>query len=125
LALFRARGAGLRSLQEGIDTTTPGRRLVFHVFSALAQFERAVIIERSRTGVAAARARGRVGGRPALMTPAKLVTAKRLREGRELGVVEPRSRCSCSATFARMAKTSEARSGLQMRRSGNHGLGWL
>ena len=55
------RGVGLRSLQEGIDTTTPGGRLVFHVFSALAQFEREVIIERSRAGVAAARARGRVG----------------------------------------------------------------
>jgi DNA invertase Pin-like site-specific DNA recombinase len=74
-------GVGLRSLQEGIDTTTPGGRLVFHVFSALAQFEREVIIERSRAGVAAARARGRVGGRPALMTPAKLGTARRLREG--------------------------------------------
>lgn len=77
------RGVGLRSLQEGIDTTTPGGRLVFHVFSALAQFEREVIIERSRAGVAAARARGRVGGRPALMTPAKLGTARRLREGQQ------------------------------------------
>lgn len=75
------RGVGLRSLQEGIDTTTPGGRLVFHVFSALAQFEREVIIERSRAGVAAARARGRVGGRPALMTSAKLATARHLREG--------------------------------------------
>jgi DNA invertase Pin-like site-specific DNA recombinase len=77
------RGVGLRSLQEGIDTTTPGGRLVFHVFSALAQFEREVIIERSRADLAAARARGRVGGRPALMTPAKLTTARRLREGQE------------------------------------------
>ncbi len=77
------RGVGLRSLQEGIDTTTPGGRLVFHVFSALAQFEREVIVERSRAGIAAARARGRVGGRPALMTPAKLATARRLREGQE------------------------------------------
>ncbi len=77
------RAVGLRSLQEGIDTTTPGGRLVFHVFSALAQFEREIIIERSRAGVAAARARGRVGGRPALMTPAKMATARRLREGRE------------------------------------------
>jgi len=58
------RGVGLRSLQEGIDTTTPGGRLVFHVFSALAQFEREIIVERSRAGVAAARARGRVRGRP-------------------------------------------------------------
>jgi DNA invertase Pin-like site-specific DNA recombinase len=77
------RGVGLRSLQDGIDTTTPGGRLVFHVFSALAQFEREIIIERSRAGVAAAPARGRVGGRPALMTPAKLATARRLRESRQ------------------------------------------
>jgi len=77
------RRVGFRSLQEGIDTTTPGGRLVFHVFSALAQFEREIIIERSRAGVAAARARGRVGGRPALMTPAKLATARRLRDSRE------------------------------------------
>jgi DNA invertase Pin-like site-specific DNA recombinase len=77
------RGVGLRSLQEGIDTTTPGGRLVFHVFSALAQFEREIIIERSRAGVAAARARGRVGGRPAIMTTAKLATARRLREGHD------------------------------------------
>jgi DNA invertase Pin-like site-specific DNA recombinase len=82
------RGVGLRSLQEGIDTTTPGGRLVFHVFSALAQFEREVIIERSRAGVAAARARGRVGGRPALMTPAKLGTARRLREGQQHSLEE-------------------------------------
>ena len=72
------RGIGLRSLQEGIDTTTPGGRLVFHVFSALAQFEREIIIERSRAGVAAARACGRVGGRPATMTPAKLSKARRV-----------------------------------------------
>ena len=82
------RGIGLRSLQEGIDTTTPGGRLVFHVFSALAQFEREIIIERSRAGVAAARARGRVGGRPATMTPAKLSKARQLRERGELPLEE-------------------------------------
>ena len=82
------RGIGLRSLQEGIDTTTPGGRLVFHVFSALAQFEREIIIERSRAGVAAARARGRVGGRPSTMTPAKLSKARQLRERGELTLEE-------------------------------------
>jgi len=82
------RGIGLRSLQEGIDTTTPGGRLVFHVFSALAQFEREIIIERSRAGVAAARRGGRVGGRPATMTPAKLSKARQLRERGELTLEE-------------------------------------
>jgi hypothetical protein len=62
------RGVGFRSLQESIDTTTPGGRLVFHVFAALAEFEGDLIRERTRAGLAAARARGRRGGRPSVMT---------------------------------------------------------
>jgi DNA invertase Pin-like site-specific DNA recombinase len=58
------RGVGFRSLTESIDTTTPGGILIFHVFGALAQFERALIVERTQAGLAAARARGRTGGRP-------------------------------------------------------------
>jgi DNA invertase Pin-like site-specific DNA recombinase len=53
------RGVGFRSLQEAIDTTTPGGKLVFHVFAALAEFERDLIRERTTAGLAAARARGR------------------------------------------------------------------
>jgi DNA invertase Pin-like site-specific DNA recombinase len=55
-------------LTENIDTTTAGGRLIFHVFGALAEFERELILGRSRAGTAAARARGRVGGRPTVMT---------------------------------------------------------
>ena len=62
------RGVGFRSLQEAIDTTTPGGKLVFHVFAALAEFERDLIRERTAAGLAAARARGRHGGRPAVLT---------------------------------------------------------
>ena len=58
------RGVGFQSLQESIDTTTSGGRLVFHIFGALAEFERNLIQERTRAGIAAARARGRKGGRP-------------------------------------------------------------
>jgi DNA invertase Pin-like site-specific DNA recombinase len=58
------RAVGFRSLTEQIDTTTPGGTLIFHVFGALAQFERALIVERTQAGLAAARARGRTGGRP-------------------------------------------------------------
>jgi DNA invertase Pin-like site-specific DNA recombinase len=58
------RGVGFQSLQESIDTTTSGGRLVFHIFGALAEFERNLIQERTRAGLAAARARGRKGGRP-------------------------------------------------------------
>jgi DNA invertase Pin-like site-specific DNA recombinase len=58
------RGVGFKSLQESIDTTTPGGKLVFHVFGALAEFERDLIRERTNAGLKAARARGRKGGRP-------------------------------------------------------------
>ena len=58
---------GFRSLTEAIETTTAGGRLVFHIFASLAEFERAIIRERTRAGLDAARARGRVGGRPPAM----------------------------------------------------------
>ena len=58
------RGIGFRSLQESIDTTTPGGKLVFHVFGALAEFGRDLVKVRTNAGLASARARGRKGGRP-------------------------------------------------------------
>jgi DNA invertase Pin-like site-specific DNA recombinase len=66
---FRERGVGFRSLTEGFDTTTAGGRFVFSVMAAMAEFEREIIVERTRSGLAAARARGRVGGRKPVMTP--------------------------------------------------------
>jgi DNA invertase Pin-like site-specific DNA recombinase len=72
------RGIGFRSLQEAIDTTTPGGKLVFHVFAALAEFERDLIRERTTAGLAAARARGRHGGRPSVMTTHKLKVAEEM-----------------------------------------------
>lgn len=70
------RGVTLRSLTESIDTSTPGGKLIFHIFGALAEFERDLIRERTVAGLAAARARGRQGGRPSVWTPEKLVTAR-------------------------------------------------
>ena len=61
------RGIGFRSLQENIDTTTSGGKLIFHIFSALAEFERDLIKERTNAGLKAARVRGRLGGRPPLL----------------------------------------------------------
>jgi DNA invertase Pin-like site-specific DNA recombinase len=77
------RGVGFRSLTENIDTTTPAGRLIFHVFGALAEFERDLIRERTQAGLAAARARGRKGGRPSVMTPAKVKVAQQMHESRE------------------------------------------
>ena len=57
-------GVALKSLQESIDTSTPTGKLVFHIFGALAEFERQLIVERTQAGLSAARARGRLGGRP-------------------------------------------------------------
>ena len=69
---------GFRSLSESLDTTTSGGRFIFNVFGSLAQFERDIISERTRAGLAAARARGRFGGRKPKITPEKLKTARTL-----------------------------------------------
>src|SRR5215210_2240448 len=78
---MQARGVGFRSLTEQIDTTTSGGKLIFHVFGALAEFERDLIRERTQAGLSAARARGRRGGRPksaALADPKKVAMAQAL-----------------------------------------------
>jgi DNA invertase Pin-like site-specific DNA recombinase len=59
-----AKGVGFKSLQENIDTTTSAGKLIFHIFASLAEFERDIIRERTNAGLTAARARGRMGGRP-------------------------------------------------------------
>jgi DNA invertase Pin-like site-specific DNA recombinase len=69
---LRDQGVGFRSLTEQMDTTTPHGELLFHIFGALAQYERALTRERVRAGLAAARRRGRRGGRPPAVDPEKL-----------------------------------------------------
>jgi len=78
VANLRTREVGFKSLTENLDTTTPGGRLVFHVFAALAEFIRELIIAGTREGLAAARARGRVGGRPTV------VNAENIRAARDM-----------------------------------------
>jgi DNA invertase Pin-like site-specific DNA recombinase len=79
ITVLHSRGVGFRSLTEGIETETSGGRLVFHLFACLAEFEREVIRERTQAGLAAARSRGRRGGRPALMDEKKTALARRMR----------------------------------------------
>jgi len=82
------RAIGFRSLTEGIDTTTPAGKLIFHIFASLAEFEREIIRERTYAGLAAARARGRKGGRRPKLTPGKLETARTLYAGKQHTVAQ-------------------------------------
>ncbi len=85
---LQQQGIGFRSLQEALDTTSAAGKLQFHVFSALAEFERELIRERTLAGLRAARARGRKGGRPKVMTPEKVRLAARLMSDPTLAVEE-------------------------------------
>jgi len=76
--LLESKGIGFRSLTESIDTTTPGGRLIFHIFASLAEFERNIIRERTTAGLNAARERGRVGGRPKALSENDLSVARAL-----------------------------------------------
>ena len=91
-----ARGAGFRSLTEAIDTTTAGGRLVFHIFGALAEFERSIIRERTKAGLDAARARGRTGGRPPALIADDLNAARALLSDPNITVVEVANRLGVS-----------------------------
>ena len=85
---LRSKGIGFRSLSEGaIDTTNASGELIFNIFSALAQFERRLIQERTKAGLAAARARGRNGGRPKVTAEeTKVVLAKKLHADKSLEI---------------------------------------
>ncbi len=85
---LKERGVGFRSLRESLDTTTPGGKLVFHVFASMAEFERAVIRERTMAGLEAARARGRKGGRKPVMDERKVALASRLMRDRAVPISE-------------------------------------
>lgn len=97
VTMLEQRGVGFRSITEAIDTTTPGGRLVFHLFGALGQFERDLIRERTRAGLAAAAARGRKGGRKPVIDPDKLARARSM-IARGLTVREAASRLRVGKT---------------------------
>lgn len=81
-------GVAFRSLQEAIDTATPGGKLIFHMFGALAEFERNLIRERTQAGLAAARARGRQGGRPMAADKKKQALAVKLYHAKQHTIPE-------------------------------------
>ena len=82
------KGIGFKSLQENIDTTTSGGQLIFHIFGALAQFERELIRERTQAGLKAARVRGRMGGRPLQLNKMQIRKLKRHYDKGGLSVME-------------------------------------
>lgn len=88
VALLDARSVGLRSLTESIDTGTANGRFFFHVFGALAEFERSILRERTLAGLEAARQRGRTGGRPRAMSEAAVRKAKALLRDETLTISE-------------------------------------
>lgn len=94
--VLQSRGIDLRVLHQGIDTATPGGRLTFHILASIAEFERDLISERTRDGLAAARARGRKGGRRPALTLAKLEHARKLRDGGEHTMTEIAELVGCS-----------------------------
>ena len=105
---LRERGVAFRSICDGvIDTTSASGELVFNIFSALAQFERRLIVERTNAGLAAARARGRFGGRPPLDPhDPRIATAKTLHRDQSLSITEICSTLRCSkSTLYRWLRT--------------------
>jgi DNA invertase Pin-like site-specific DNA recombinase len=85
---LKQRSIGLQSLQESIDTTTSSGQLIFHLFGALAEFERNLIRERTNAGLVAARARGRLGGRPKALDLNKRQLAVKLYNDRQHSIDE-------------------------------------
>jgi DNA invertase Pin-like site-specific DNA recombinase len=85
---LQERGIEFKSITEAIDTTTSGGKLVFHIFGALAEFEREIIRERTKAGLSAARARGKNGGRPKALTDKQVAMLRQLAADRNRSVQE-------------------------------------
>jgi DNA invertase Pin-like site-specific DNA recombinase len=106
---LRTRGIGFRSLTEALDTTRAQGRLVFHMFSALAEFERSLILERTQAGLAAARRRGLTGGRPPKLSAEDIEVAKTMLANPDIGVTNIAHRLGVSpATLYRHIPAARA-----------------
>jgi DNA invertase Pin-like site-specific DNA recombinase len=96
--LLDQRQIGFKSLTENIDTTSAGGKLVFHIFGSLAEFERAIIHERTRAGLEAARGRGRIGGRPPALNAKDVAAAKAMLADPNLTVEDVAKRLKVAAS---------------------------
>src|SRR5215208_1884387 len=105
---LQEKGIGFKSVTESIDTTTSGGRLVFNIFSSLAQFETEIIRERTQAGLQAARSRGRTGGRPKAMTEKQVDMLRNLASDKNRSVKEICRTLGISRkTFYRYVKTDQ------------------
>lgn len=107
---LQEKGIGFRSLTDaGMDTTTPSGMLIFHIFGALAEFERSLIRERTKASLAAAAAQGRKGGRKVLVTPAVFARAKAMRDkGLSVREIATALKVSKSALYNALQAEAEA-----------------
>lgn len=103
---LRQGGVGFKALDENLDTTTPGGRLIFDVFAALAGFLRELIVDGTREGLAAARARGHVGGRPTVMSADKVAAARALLPEESIASIARQIGVSRSTLYAHMGEVT-------------------
>jgi DNA invertase Pin-like site-specific DNA recombinase len=108
MAILEEQGIGFKSLTENTDTTTSDGKLIFHIFGALAEFERNLIRERTQAGITAAYARGRTGGRPRALTARQISIAQSLYADKKPSIPEIcRTLKISKPTFYRYIKTRE------------------
>ena len=104
---LQSKGVEFVSLQESVDTKTSGGKLVFHVFGALAEFEREMIRERTKAGLRAARARGRMNGRPKKLSGQQIKMAKKLMQDKETKVFDISKTMNVSRSTLYRYRTAE------------------
>lgn len=116
--LLDSQKVGFRSLTESIDTTTPGGKLIFHIFGSLAEFERSMIRERTMAGLEAARSRGRTGGRPKSLSEDDLKLLNAMLSDPEFTVAQVADRLNVAASTIYRYMPAGGRSAISLMKSG-------